>query len=130
MTGEPINDESVCKEETVAYSRYHLGICLEGLRETVEHLVSRCPGRDSNRAPPEYRFRALKLDQPVSGPHSFYMFHPPYPLRFHFRNNIFWKVRIMKLLFLSLSFTKIAMLSSTCRYRAISLCEVILSTAF
>lgn len=39
----------------------------EGLRRTTKvfSLDIRCPGRDSNRAPPEYESRRLPLHQPA-----------------------------------------------------------------
>jgi hypothetical protein len=39
----------------------------EGLKKTIKFLCldSRCPGRDSNRASPKYKSRALRLHQPA-----------------------------------------------------------------
>jgi hypothetical protein len=46
---------------------YYLGICLEELRKKIKTPSedSRYHGRDSNREPPEPKFRALRLDQSV-----------------------------------------------------------------
>jgi hypothetical protein len=45
--------------------RYHPIIFLEGLWKVTGNLSqgSRCPGRDSNRATPEYEYRALLIRQ-------------------------------------------------------------------
>jgi hypothetical protein len=52
---------------------------LEGLKKITESLIhgSQCPGLNSNRAPPEYEFRALPLHVVQTGPGA----HPPfYPM--------------------------------------------------
>jgi hypothetical protein len=48
----------------VAYLKYYASICLEGLRNTMNHFGQniRCPSRHSNRAPTEYKSRALLVD--------------------------------------------------------------------
>jgi hypothetical protein len=45
----------------------HVIYVLEGLRKTMTDSGqdSPCSGRDSNRAPPEYKSKALRLHQPV-----------------------------------------------------------------
>jgi hypothetical protein len=54
-------------EVVVAYSMYYRGICLEELRRTQNHLSqgSWCPVRNSNAAPPKYKFvnHQLKFSQ-------------------------------------------------------------------
>jgi hypothetical protein len=50
----------------MAKLRYCSGICLEGLRKTTN---TQCLGQDSNQAPPEYKCRALLLNQLVCGTH-------------------------------------------------------------
>lgn len=52
--------EVIWKDVVVAYSRYSPGSCLEELREKTKNLSqdSRCPARDSNLTPPEYRYAA------------------------------------------------------------------------
>lgn len=49
----------------MAKSRYYYGICLEGLRSTMETPDEdrQCPSQDSNRVPPQYKPRTLLLDQ-------------------------------------------------------------------
>jgi hypothetical protein len=51
-------------------TRYYHGICLEGLKETIKNLTlySPCLDRDSNRALPGYKSRALLLDRRVRSP--------------------------------------------------------------
>jgi hypothetical protein len=51
------------KETAVAYSRYHSGICLEGLGKTKKYLWkdSRYSGQDSNLEPPEYKSGLLYI---------------------------------------------------------------------
>jgi hypothetical protein len=62
-----MNDDlkSIWKGAVVAEYRFCSGIFVERLRKPTRNLsqYSRCPGRDSNRAPPEYKSRALHLDQ-------------------------------------------------------------------
>jgi hypothetical protein len=64
-----MNDEweETWKETLVAYSRYYPGIYLEGRRQITKTLNrdSRCSGRDSYPAPPEYKSRLLSLYQPI-----------------------------------------------------------------
>lgn len=46
--------ERISKETVAAYSRYSLGICLDGLRKTTKKTQdNRCLVRYPNRAPPE-----------------------------------------------------------------------------
>lgn len=44
-------------EVAMVYSSYYPEICLAGLKKTTQNLTqdSRYPGRDSNRAPLEYK---------------------------------------------------------------------------
>jgi hypothetical protein len=50
----------------VASSRYYSDISLEEIKETMKlNAGSRCPGRDSNRALPEYVSKLLPLGQLV-----------------------------------------------------------------
>jgi hypothetical protein len=64
-----INDglERIRKGTVMALLRYDLGICLVGLRKSMENLSgdSRCPGKDSNQAPHKYENRELPLSQPA-----------------------------------------------------------------
>jgi hypothetical protein len=55
------------KEGAVSPTRYYIIACLEGLRKAPKVFSQSCrwPGRDSNRAPLEYKSRALLLDKPV-----------------------------------------------------------------
>jgi hypothetical protein len=57
--------ERIWKEAVTLQSKYCSGICLELTEEIHEEPQnSRCPGRDSNRAPTKYKKKALSLDQP------------------------------------------------------------------
>lgn len=51
--------------EATVYLRHHSDIHLKELWKTTKNLtqVSRCPGRDSNLSPPEYKLEALPLEQ-------------------------------------------------------------------
>jgi hypothetical protein len=64
-----MNDELevIWNEAVVAYFGHYPGLCLEGVRRVTKNLNqgSRCPGRDSNRAPSEYESGALLLDRPA-----------------------------------------------------------------
>jgi hypothetical protein len=55
--------EKILKEAVVTYSRSGPSIFLEELRKTSKNLSqdSRCPDQDTNRAPTEYKSRALPL---------------------------------------------------------------------
>jgi hypothetical protein len=55
--------ERICKEAVVAYFRYHSGIFLDRLTKNhVKLQENRCPVRDSNQAPPEYKPEVLLLE--------------------------------------------------------------------
>jgi hypothetical protein len=62
-----LNDEleKIREEAIIVQLKYNPGISLEELRKTTNDLRqnSLCPDRDSNRAPPEYKSRALPLEQ-------------------------------------------------------------------
>jgi hypothetical protein len=62
--------ERIWKEAFVASSRYCPDIYLHGLWKTARNLSQdrRCPLRDSNEAPPEYKSRQLPLHNSVFFP--------------------------------------------------------------
>jgi hypothetical protein len=51
----------------VAYLKFYPGICVQGLSKTTKTLSlgNRCLGRDSNKAPSEYKLTASPLPEPV-----------------------------------------------------------------
>jgi len=55
------------KEAVILCSRYSTSICLERLWQTRKKTCQnwRCPGRDSNQVPPEYKSTACSLHRPV-----------------------------------------------------------------
>jgi hypothetical protein len=56
--------DRIWKETAVASSRYYPGICMEGLRNTTNHISqdNRCHDLASNGTLPEYISKALPLD--------------------------------------------------------------------
>jgi hypothetical protein len=63
-----VNDmQRVWNEAAVTWSGYYSGIFLKGLRKTTKNVSfdSRCPGRDSNWAPPKFKPRTLYLNERV-----------------------------------------------------------------
>jgi hypothetical protein len=63
----------IWKEAIITCSTYFPDICLNGLRKNTVRLSQdiRCPGQDSNGAPPEYESVKLPLRQTA---HSFLIF--------------------------------------------------------